>query len=135
MKKLLREQSVQEQSWNVTTTFAGTRENPRETGSITGISMANFHPASMIQGILNGMAGELYDLYAVIQKAAGISGTKLIASGNGVRRNEALQTSLMNRFGMKPEVEQNEEEAAFGAALSSLAATGICTLEQLIRRQ
>lgn len=130
MKRLLEQQINQTESWKVRTTFAGTRENPNETGAIEGISTANFHPASIVRGVLNGMAQELYDLYVNIQNGTGISKSKLIASGNGVRRNGALQNILRDRFGMPLEVEQNEEEAAFGAAVSGLIATGAFSLEQ-----
>ena len=130
MKRLLEQQSDQTEAWKVRTTFAGTREDPNQTGAIEGIRVANFHPASIVRGVLNGMAQELYDLYVNIQTGTGISKSKLIASGNGVRRNGALQNILRERFGMPLEVEQNEEEAAFGAAVSGLIATGTFSLEQ-----
>ena len=130
MKRLLEQQQTQTESWKVQTTFAGTRENPNETGMIEGISTSNFHPASIIRGVLNGMAQELYDLYTTIQNGTGIAKSRLIASGNGVRRNTALQNILQDRFGMPLEVERNEEEAAFGAAVSGLIAVGACSMEQ-----
>lgn len=130
MKRLLEQQADQTESWKVRTTFAGTREDPNLTGAIEGISTVNFHPASIIRGVLNGMAQELYDLYVNIQSGTGITKSRLIAAGNGVRRNEALQSILRERFGMPVEVEQNEEEAAFGAAVSGLIAAGAFSLEQ-----
>ena len=105
------------QDWQIRTTFSGTRENPKDTGSVTGIRLDNFHPAAMIRGVLNGMVRELHDLYRVIQSGTGITRTRLIASGNGIRKNSALQDILQECFGMKPAIEQHEEEAAFGAAL------------------
>ncbi len=130
MKRLLEQQTNQTESWKVRTTFAGTRENPNETGMIEGIRTSNFHPASIIRGVLNGIAQELYDLYTAMQNGTGIAKSRLIASGNGVRRNTALQNIIQDRFGMPLEVERNEEEAAFGAAISSLIAVGACSLEQ-----
>ncbi len=126
MKRLLEQQTNQAEAWEVQTTFAGTRENPDETGMIEGI----FHPASIIRDVLNGMAQEFYDLYTAIQNGTGVSKSRLIASGNGVRRNTALQNILQDRFGMPLKVEQNEEEAAFGAAVSGLIAAGAYSLEQ-----
>ena len=117
MQEFLTEPHDPAQNWLVRTAFLGTRENPEDTGSITGIRLDNFRPAALIRGVLNGMAQELYDLYRIIQQGVGISCTRLIASGNGVRKNSALQDILQERFGMKPEIEQHEEEAAFGAAL------------------
>lgn len=131
MKRLLEESSVSPQSQpshtnrlTVRTTFAGTRENPRETGSITGIRTDNFHPAALIRGVLEGMADELYGLYGIIEGECGLSGTRLVVSGNGARKNTVLQAILQTRFGMPLELVPYEEEAAFGAAISSLAATG-----------
>ncbi len=128
MKRLLEEKPAE--SWNVRTTFAGTREHPGESGSISGIRLDNFHPSSMIRGILSGMSEELYGLYNIIKKETGLSRTRLIASGNGIRKNIALRQILQTRFDMPLEVVDHEEEAAFGAAISSLAATGILSLEQ-----
>lgn len=130
MKRLLQQQKDPMQAWNVRTTFSGSREYPDESGSIHGIRLDNFHPASMIRGILNGMAEELYELYAIVKEEAQISRTRLIASGNGVRKNKELQTILQTRFQMPLEVVPNEEEAAFGAAITSLAATGALSIEK-----
>lgn len=123
MQRLLEEQNGEER-WKVKTTFAGTRENPDETGAVSGISTANFLPAAFIKGVLNGMAEELHELYRVIEGNVCLKRTKLIASGNGVRQNETLQTILANCFGMELTVVQNEEEAASGAAITALAAMG-----------
>lgn len=120
MKHLLEQQADQTEALTVKPTFLGTRENPNDTGIISDISMAKFNPASLIRGTLNGMAKELYDLYSVMQEQAGIFRSKLVASGNGIRRNEIFQHILSDLFGMPLTVEQNEEEAAYGAAISSL---------------
>ena len=129
MKQILERQPNPEEAWKVRTTFLGTRENPDETGSISGIRMAGFHPASMIRGVLNGMAEELYNLYRTIESGAGITKNKLLASGNGVRKNVFLQGMLQKCFDMPLEVGQGEEEAAVGAAISAAAAAGQIPLE------
>ena len=130
MKRLLNQQADQAEALTVKTTFLGTRENPSDTGAISGISMANFHPAALIRGTLNGMAKELYDFYRMLNEQAGISRHKLVAAGNGIRRNEALQHILSDLFGLPLAVEQNEEEAALGAAISSFAMSKSFSLEQ-----
>lgn len=129
MKRLL-EESGQTNGLAVRTTFAGTRENPLETGSITGIRTDNLHPAGLIRGVLEGMADELYSLYHIIEERSGFRGTRLVVSGNGARKNTALQAILQNRFGMPLEIVPYEEEAAFGAAISSLAAIGRISVRQ-----
>lgn len=121
MKGLLEQQDHQSAAWTVKTSFLGTREDPNDTGVISDISIANFHPAALIRGTLNGMAKELYDLYCVLKEQAGISRSKLVSSGNGIRRNIFLQKILSNLFDMPLTVECREEEAAFGAAISASA--------------
>ena len=130
MKRLLEQQTDPTEALTVKTTFLGTRENPSDTGAISGISMANFYPAALIRGTLNGMAKELYDFYCVLNEQAGMSRHKLVAAGNSVRRNKALRHILSNLFGLPLTVEQNEEEAALGAAISSLAMIESISLEQ-----
>lgn len=130
MKRLLELQTDQTEALTVKTTFLGTRKNPHESGVISNISMANFYPAALIRGTLNGIAKELLDLYRVIKERTGISRSKLVASGNGIRRNKHLQEILGEAFGMPVYVEQNEEEAAFGAAISAFAMIHSDPLEQ-----
>lgn len=128
MKRLAEQQP--DHGWKIKTTFSGTRECPDETGSIHGINIANFHPASMIRGVLYGMAEELHELYKVMEANAGIRKSRLLASGNGIRKNTLLQNIMQECFGMPIEVERNEEEAAVGAAISALAAVGELSVEE-----
>lgn len=130
MKQLLEEQADSDEAWEIKTTFSGTRDNPNESGSVSGIRMTNFHPAAMIRGVLNGMAEELYGLYRAMEIGAGITKTKLLASGNGVRKNIFLQNILRDYFGMPLEVELGEEEAAVGAAISASIAAGRVSVEE-----
>ena len=62
MDKILRE-TQPEEALLVRTTFQGTRMHPDMRGSIEGISEENFTPAALINGVLRGMARELYDMY------------------------------------------------------------------------
>ena len=130
MKALLDAQPAPQEAWKVRTTFAGTREDPKAAGSVEGIRRENFRPAWFIRGVLAGMAEELYGLYETLQQQAGISRSVLVASGNGVRQNPALQQLLSRRFRMPLQVVENQEEAAFGGAVSGLAAVGALSLEQ-----
>ncbi len=99
---------------DVSTTFAGTRENPDIRGAITQIGEENFTPEALSAGILYGMAKELFDLY---QKMPHKGITKLVASGNGVRKNPVLQAILEKVFSMTLTIPDHTEEAAFGAAM------------------
>jgi len=105
---------------HVTTKFNGTREDPRERGSIAGISTANFTPEALISGFIHGMAGELRALLP-----ASLGGRKtLVASGNGVCQNPALARAISEAFHMPVRIPLHTEEAAYGAALFALAAAG-----------
>ena len=121
MRELLDRQEDTDESWTVRTAFLGTRENPRETGSVSGIRLNNFRPAALIRGVLDGMAQELYGLYHTIQTGTGLSPARLMASGNGVRRNPALRDILRARFGMPLAVVAHQEEAAYGAAAAAVS--------------
>ncbi len=99
---------------DICTTFFGTRENPDLQGAITRIGEDNFTPEAFSAGILYGMARELYELY---QKMPHKGITKLIASGNGVRKNPNFCRVLEDVFKMKLTIPDHTEEAAYGAAM------------------
>lgn len=100
----------------VSTLFSGTRSNPDLRGSVTNISEDNFTPSMLIYGVLTGMAEELFEMYQKISEATGIRVTKLIASGNGLRKNAALQEICSRMFQAELEMAKVKEEAAAGAA-------------------
>ena len=104
----------------VTTTFNGTRIDPTLRGSISNISEDNFTPESMVYGVLAGMAQELYNLYRLIHEGTGITADHLIASGNGLRKNPVLQRIFQKMFGAELVLAPCKEEAARGAAMSSI---------------
>ena len=104
----------------VRTTFRGTRTNPNLLGRITGITESNFTPSHLARGVMEGMAKELYDHYQAIQEGTGITVKELIASGNGLRKNEALREVFSRKFDAPLQLAKYEEEAACGAAISAL---------------
>lgn len=104
---------------NISTTFAGTRENPGLKGSILEIEEKNFTPKGFCAGVLYGMVEELYGMY---QKMPHNHIDRLVASGNGVRKNPVLQTVIESVFGLPLHLPDHTEEAAFGAALFSAEA-------------
>ena len=106
---------------SVSTLFSGTRSNPDLRGSVTNISEDNFTPSMLIYGVLTGMAEELFEMYQKISKATGIRVTKLIASGNGLRKNAALQEICSRMFQAELEMAKVKEEAAAGAARGARA--------------
>ena len=78
-------------AWKVKTTFSGTRSNPAEKGSITGIGIENFHPGAMTLGVIRGILEELYEMYVEMCRVTGKQATKLVGSGNGIRKNKLMQ--------------------------------------------
>lgn len=110
------EKGAKESDLSFSTLFSGTRENPTLRGSITNISTENFTPYNITYSCMEGIICELYDMYKKENKRC----EKLIASGNGIRKNNLLQNIAKNKFGMDLIIPEHKEEAALGAALFSL---------------
>ena len=104
----------------VETTFDGTRVNPKKNGSITQVYSENFTPEDFCYGVLNGMSTELYQMYMTIQKGTGIKIRHMIGSGNGLRKNPVLCEIIEDMFKAELILAECEEEAATGAAMSSM---------------
>lgn len=105
---------------DVSTQFEGTRDDPTKRGFIKNIGLDNFTPGHLIWGVIHSMADELYEMYNACSERR----TMLIGSGNGLRKNPALQKVLEATFGLVLNTPQHKEEAAFGAALCGLYACG-----------
>ncbi|MDO4273516.1 MAG: FGGY family carbohydrate kinase [Eubacteriales bacterium] len=114
-----------ENAWKIRTTFSGTRSNPQERGSIRDISVENFHPGAMTVGMIQGILEELYEMYGEMCRMTGTKAVRLVGSGNGVRKNPLMRELAESLFGMKMNIPVCKEEAAYGAALQSLAAAGL----------
>ena len=123
MGKILDEKNDGEKL-KVNTTFSGTREKPEKRGSIKNIGTENFTPKALIGGVLEGMAEELYKMYRKIEKGLAGPKTRMVASGNGIRKNRHLQEVMSEKFGMGLELAKREEEAAYGAAVFGVIAAG-----------
>lgn len=113
------------EAWKIRTTFSGTRDNPEETGSITGISPLNFHPGAMTIGMIQGILEELYEMYEEMCRMTGKKAGRLVGSGNGIRRNALMREMAEEMFQMPMTIPACEEEAAYGAALGSLVSAGL----------
>lgn len=113
-----------EAAWKIRTTFSGTRSNPKERGSISGISVENFHPGAMTVGMIQGILDELYEMYREMCRMTGNKASHLVGSGNGIRKNLLMQELAQELFRMPMDIPACKEEAAYGAALQSLASAG-----------
>lgn len=119
-------------AWKVRTTFSGTRTDPLERGNISNIGVENFTPEAMTVGMLMGILEELYEMYQEMCQMTGEKAVRLVASGNGIRRNSLMREMAENMFGMKMNIPKCQEEAAFGAAIHSLVSAGLVkSLEEI----
>lgn len=98
--------------------FCGTRSDPTIRGAFTNVSQDNFTAGDMSVAILYAIANELHSMYT------GAKTETIVCSGNGIRKNKALQRVASEVFGAEIKIPRYEEEAAYGAALTSLVAIG-----------
>ncbi len=98
--------------------FCGTRANPAIRGGFENMSQDNFTAGDMAVAMLYAIANELYSMYA------GGKTEQIVCSGNGIRKNAALQKVVSEMFSAEIKIPLYEEEAAYGAALTSLVAIG-----------
>ena len=113
-------QNKAETSLSADCRFCGTRNDPAVRGGIYNISENNFTAADIALAVLKGMSDELYQMY----KNGGMQAEKLVCSGNGIRKNEALRRIVSDMFNCEIKIPLFEEEASFGAALAASVACG-----------
>jgi len=123
----------------VGTQFCGTRENAIMRGYVKNLGLDNFTPRHLATGVLWGIVDELYQKFAAVAGARQKVPATLIGSGNGIRKNAAMQKMFSQRFGMQMRIPHHKEEAAFGAALTALVGVGryesISDAQKIIRYQ
>lgn len=100
--------------------FSGTRDDPDLRGSVRGIDAQNFTAGNLARAFIEGMVGELADLFHAVEHP-GV--TRIAASGNAVRANDLARETIETLFGRTCERTQHREEAAFGAAYAAAIAT------------
>lgn len=108
----------------VGTQFYGTREHPQSKGFIDGIGADNFNPKQVTVGFLHGVLNELVGFTEqvptfILEKLA-----RIVASGNGIRKNVAMQRIAMSKWQLPLTFGKVKEEAAFGAAIHAAVVTG-----------
>jgi sugar (pentulose or hexulose) kinase len=108
-------------------TFSGTRSDPRQTGSLEGMTPSNLTPANFARSVLEGMAENYRTALDQIFEITGqpASAPTLVGAGNGLRENPVLADAVRRRFGVAAVVTRHREEAAFGAALVGGVAAGV----------
>ena len=96
--------------------FCGTRSDPTIRGGFSNVSQDNFTAGDMAVSMLYAIANELHSMYT------GSETQTIVCSGNGIRKNKALQRVATEVFSADIKIPLYEEEAAYGAALTSLVA-------------
>ena len=112
----------------VDTRFSGTRLAPNLRGSIGGIGEDNFTIDNLARGFVEGMVRELAEMASM----ADIKGlTRIIASGNAVRRNSVVPEVIESIFGLPCYISTNREAAALGAAYTAAIGLGLISKDDV----
>lgn len=94
--------------------FLGQRQAPADRGSITGIDLRNFRLGPLARGLARGIITELREM----MPAEALAGrTRVVCSGNALRRNELLREMAAQVLGVPVRIVTCAEEAAVGAAM------------------
>lgn len=117
-------QAETKENLEVETLFDGTRRQPEKRGKITGISRFNWTPEQLIAGFLRGMSRELHDFYQLLPASVREGKTRLVGSGNGLKKNPLLRRILEEQFHCRLQFSPCEEEAALGACICSMVGAG-----------
>lgn len=102
------------------TRFSATRSNPSIRGGFFELTENNFTPQDFICSVLYGIANELFGMY----KEMDVKRHGIIGSGNAIRKNPTLKKAVEKVFKSPLKIPQHLEEAAFGAALLAMTASG-----------
>ena len=97
--------------------FTGSRNKPKATGSIYGLTPANFTPAHITRSLFESIAEQLYISYNEAVKNGAGKRKILVGSGNGIKLNKIIQEEIETKFKMKINIGKNKEEAGIGAGL------------------
>lgn len=124
MDQLLRNEPNEAHGLSVSPQFLGTRTNPDVRGTVKGISLDNFTPASLTHAFLQGMIDELHAFFRVLEEKVDKPFEILIGSGNALRANSVLCTKAQITFGLPLKLSEAPEEAAVGAALCAAVGSG-----------
>jgi sedoheptulokinase len=93
--------------------FAGERFNPSLRGSIGNLGPGGMELGPLARGLARGI---LDNLRGMLPPEVLAGRTRLVGSGNALRRNELLRCMAEKVFGLPLELPESREEAAAGAA-------------------
>ena len=94
--------------------FLGERHDPSLRGSIHGITLSNFSIGALARGLARSI---VQNLHAMLPPEVLEDRTRIVGSGNALRRAPLLQRMAEDVFGLPLVLVDGREEAATGAAL------------------
>ena len=125
MKELASRVTRGSEGLNCLPLFTGTRQDPTQRASWSGMSLENFTPAMMTRSLLEGIAAVFNDGFAALQ-SCGVTGiTEIAGAGNGIRENKVLVDCIEQQFGMSVRKRAEKEEATLGAAITAAVGCGV----------
>ena len=98
--------------------FLGERYDTSLTGSISGINLSNFDLGTLSRGLARGIIENLRDM---LPDHSFQHRSRIIGSGNALRRNRLLQVMAEEVFNLPLSLCRLQEEAACGAALNAVS--------------
>lgn len=110
------------------TRFSGTRKDETKKGSISRIDTTNLTPANLCRAVLEGLVRELHQIYAT---STCKTLTRLVASGNAVRKNPVLRSVISRAFDLECLMSSMPEEATRGAAYAAAVGAGGASKEHI----
>ena len=106
---------------HVSPNFLGERGNGDLRGSVSGIDLSNFTLGKLAAATLEGILDNLFnDFPENLRK----NRTRIIGSGNGLRKVHSMQELIRSKYGMELVLPDSVEEAACGAAILAGKVTG-----------
>lgn len=105
--------------------FRGTRFEPLRRGVIRNVGVRNFTPGHLAVAVCRGMADTFHGLLAASHGGQAPAVQRIIAGGNGIRRNAVLAKCLADRFGCPVLLPRHTETSAYGAALLTGVRLGV----------
>ncbi len=97
--------------------FCGERNQPFLRGAVENLTLQNCTPGKIAAAWALGIVRNLHQM----MPPELLAGRKhLLVSGNAVRKTRALQAACQKIFGVEPVITETREEAACGAAMSTL---------------
>ncbi len=103
------------------TRFSGTRSQPSLRGKMENLDSTNLTPSNLARAVLEGMVRELADLGRL---AGWEKASRVVASGNAVRKNSLLPILIEEAFHLPCQMTEHSEEAALGVALCARRSLG-----------